>query len=272
MVLGGRLYTDMSQSFDDRAYFDRCIDDLYDKVIEVIGRPIKYMSNTVDLACFRDLSPRPDGDSVFSKPLIALTINEVGCLLDRLNLGLYKSTFRDNMVDGRTLNTCECIEHVKELGATITVKAKILFEKLLNYQENGVPFDLIAPLTPEADNFSAADEKSEMISTHKHPAINLSKKSAAKSLQNRYLRKADEDFVDSADVYTQSDGKSSFERYTEEAGHYYEDDFATTEVELWTCLRCGRDNEDHLQYCVFCATVRGSRGARGTDKPLPMRP
>ena len=272
MVLGGRLYTDMSQSFDDPVYFERCIDDLYDKIIEVVGKPVKCMSlSTVNLSSFRELSPREEGyESSYTKPLLALTINEVGCLLDQLNLGMYKSIFRQNMVDGPTLDSCECIEHVKELGATITAKAKILFDKLLRYQQDGVPVDMIACRRDDAE---LAESKGDPPSRSPSKMINLSKKSASKAASNRSIQSTEDDYADKADVLVHSEGKSSFQRYEEEADGYYDEDYAAPEADdAWTCLSCGKDNYDgDLDYCVFCATIRGFSGQRGRNTTIPLR-
>ena len=266
MVLGGRLYTDMSGDFSDETYFQRCVDDLYDKILDVIGRPITYMSSTLDLDSFGDdfdsISPRDYAKpSSNNKPLTALSISDVSRLLEKLNLGLYTSIFRDNMVDGPSLNSCECVDHVKELGATITVKAKVLFDKILLYQRDGVPLDMLTSMhsvdTAEGKEYNKRDSPSKV--------INVERKSGAKA-QNRIRRNDcdfDCDYIDKSDIYypPSEEKNSSPERYNESPPPGYDDNnYCTEDVELWECLKCGRENLDEDAYCVYCATVRG-RGA-----------
>ena len=71
-------------------------------------------------------------------------------------------------------------------------------------------------------------------------------------------------------MYMMSGSKTSFERYRDEAAGYYEVGSADLQEDMWTCLKCRRDNYEDDPYCSFCATIRGHSGQRGRDRPLPL--
>ena len=48
-----------------------------------------------------------------------------------------------NKIDGKSLVRCSTVKEVKEMGIPITVKAKLLFEKIREFQVNGVPLEYI---------------------------------------------------------------------------------------------------------------------------------
>jgi alanyl-tRNA synthetase len=48
-----------------------------------------------------------------------------------------------NKIDGKSLVRCSNVDEVKEMGIPITVKAKLLFEKIREFQVNGVPMEYV---------------------------------------------------------------------------------------------------------------------------------
>ena len=77
------------------------------------------------------------------KPLSELSVHEVGIVLEALKLGKYKETLLKNEIDGKSLVRCSTVDEVKEMGIPITVKAKLLFEKIREFQVNGVPMEYV---------------------------------------------------------------------------------------------------------------------------------
>ena len=67
--------------------------------------------------------------SQIQKPFEELTELEVQHLLESLNLNKYIDVFKQNEVDGRTLQNCRSEDDVKELGITMTAKARVPLEK-----------------------------------------------------------------------------------------------------------------------------------------------
>ena len=63
------------------------------------------------------------------KPLSELSVYEVGIVLEALKLGNYKEAFLNNEIDGKCLMECSTVDEVKEMGISISVKAKYLFER-----------------------------------------------------------------------------------------------------------------------------------------------
>lgn len=59
------------------------------------------------------------------------------CLLKALNLSNYTDIFKQNEVDGLTLYNCHSTEDVKELGITMTAKARVLFSEITKYKLSG---------------------------------------------------------------------------------------------------------------------------------------
>jgi hypothetical protein len=82
-----------------------------------------------------------------TRPLSELSVVDVGLLLDRLDLSEFKALLVRNKVDGKSLVRCSTVDEVKEMGIPITVKAKILFEKIKEFQVNGVPTEYVQSST-----------------------------------------------------------------------------------------------------------------------------
>ena len=78
-----------------------------------------------------------------TRPLSDLSVVDVGSLLDRLDMGEFKDLFVRNKIDGKSLVRCSTVDEVKEMGIPITVKAKLLFEKIREFQVNGVPMEYV---------------------------------------------------------------------------------------------------------------------------------
>ena len=70
-----------------------------------------------------------------------LTVLEVQHLLESLNLTKYIEIFKQNEVDGDTLDNCLCEEDVKEIGITMTAKAKVLLNEIEKLRSVGLPVD-----------------------------------------------------------------------------------------------------------------------------------
>jgi len=75
----------------------------------------------------------------FQKPLEELTESEVQHLLESLNLNKYIEVFKQNEVDGRTLQNCRSKDDLKELGITMTAKARVLFNEIEKLRSLGLP-------------------------------------------------------------------------------------------------------------------------------------
>jgi len=78
-----------------------------------------------------------------TRPLSELSVVDVGTLLDCLDIGEFKDLFENNKIDGKSLMRCSTLDEVKEMGIPITVKAKLLFEKIREFQANGFPMEYV---------------------------------------------------------------------------------------------------------------------------------
>jgi hypothetical protein len=148
LVLGGRLYADMSGNFADSAYLNTCLDDLYARIIKVIGKPVPVVdwgtsqSNSSPAHASPhvhhggDLTEKP---KLETRPLDSLTVAEVGALLDTLKLSKFKEAVIANEVDGSALFFCQSEQELVEVGVAIALKARVLFAKVQTYKMEGVP-------------------------------------------------------------------------------------------------------------------------------------
>jgi len=66
-------------------------------------------------------------------------MSEVQYLLESLNLNKYIEVFKQNEVFGRALQNCRSEEDVKELGITMTAKARVLFHEIEKQRGVGLP-------------------------------------------------------------------------------------------------------------------------------------
>jgi hypothetical protein len=177
LVLGGRLYADMTGDFNDSAYLERCADDLYNRIMKVIGKPVPsfniqihsniHPSTTASASASSSSPTGMDRDSLLSsaahphsntnnsssqskqdtKPLSSLSVEEVSMLLHSLRLGKFVDQLRENEVDGATLALCKSEEEIVEVGVSMQLKARVLLAKIQVYRVEGVPLtDLVAPV------------------------------------------------------------------------------------------------------------------------------
>ena len=71
-----------------------------------------------------------------TKPLDDLTVDDVGSLLEALNLTQYKSAVVENHIDGPCLSAAESADELKEMGISMTAKAKMLFNRIVDFKVN----------------------------------------------------------------------------------------------------------------------------------------
>ena len=69
------------------------------------------------------------------KPLSELSVNEVGIVLEALNFGNYKETLLSNNIDGNCLMECSTVDDVKEMGISLSVKAKYFLKEIKKLQQ-----------------------------------------------------------------------------------------------------------------------------------------
>ena len=99
------------------------------------------MSNGKLVMCLSTDNKMPANTN--TRPLSDLSVVDVGSLLDRLDISEFKAVFVRNKIDGKSLVRCSTVDEVKEMGIPITVKAKLLFEKIREFQVNGVPMEYV---------------------------------------------------------------------------------------------------------------------------------
>lgn len=168
MVLGGNLYVDMCGDLDDETYIRSQCKELYDAVLQRTGKTmaqfLESMGSQLEVPPVNitpttphSSKPRPDkaaggeetnnGSSSQQKrgfvgptvPLEDLTVEDVGALLSALKMGAYREAAMSNDIDGACLAAVESPEELKEMGVTMTAKAKMLFGRLAEFAANGVP-------------------------------------------------------------------------------------------------------------------------------------
>ena len=99
------------------------------------------MSNGKLVTCLSTDNKMPVNTN--TRPLSDLSVVDVGSLLDRLDISEFKAILVRNKIDGKSLVRCSTVDEVKEMGIPITVKAKLLFEKIREFQVNGVPMEYV---------------------------------------------------------------------------------------------------------------------------------
>ena len=86
-----------------------------------------------------NFSPAKATNSGNTKPLEQLTVDDVTVLLESLNMGQYAAAVKEQAVDGPCLACAECVDELKEMGVSMTAKAKMLYKCLSEYKMSGVP-------------------------------------------------------------------------------------------------------------------------------------
>ena len=109
------------------------------------GDTSEVMSNGKIVMCLSTDNKMPANTN--TRPLSDLSVVDVGSLLDRLDISEFKAILVRNKIDGRSLVRCSTVDEVKEMGIPITVKAKLLFEKIREFQVNGVPMEYVQSST-----------------------------------------------------------------------------------------------------------------------------
>ena len=109
------------------------------------GDTSEVMSNGKLVKCLSTDNKMPVNTN--TRPLSDLSVVDVGSLLDRLDISEFKAILVRNKIDGKSLVRCSTVDEVKEMGIPITVKAKLLFEKIREFQVNGVPMEYVQSST-----------------------------------------------------------------------------------------------------------------------------
>ena len=109
------------------------------------GDTSEVMSNGKLVMCLSTDNKMPANTN--TRPLSDLSAVDVGFLLDRLDISEFKAILVRNKIDGKSLVRCSTVDEVKEMGIPITVKAKLLFEKIREFQVNGVPMEYVQSST-----------------------------------------------------------------------------------------------------------------------------
>ena len=109
------------------------------------GDTSEVMLNGKIVTCLSTDNKMPT--NINTRPLSDLSVVDVGSLLDRLDISEFKAILVRNKIDGKSLVRCSTVDEVKEMGIPITVKAKLLFEKIREFQVNGVPMEYVQSST-----------------------------------------------------------------------------------------------------------------------------
>ena len=109
------------------------------------GDTSEVMSNGKIVMCLSTDNKMPANTN--TRPLSELSVVDVGSLLDRLDISEFKAILVRNKIDGKSLVRCSIVDEVKEMGIHITVKAKLLFEKIREFQVNGAPMEYVQSST-----------------------------------------------------------------------------------------------------------------------------
>ena len=88
------------------------------------------------------------------RPLEELTVEEVGVLLSSCKLSKFVDEMKDNDVDGPTLMEISHEDELKELGISITVKARMFHKKVEVFKYDGVPLELLGESVKEEQQTS----------------------------------------------------------------------------------------------------------------------
>ena len=69
------------------------------------------------------------------KPLSELSVHEVGIVLEALKLDNFKEALVKNNIDGNCLMECSTVDEVKEMGISLSVKAKYFLKEIKKLQQ-----------------------------------------------------------------------------------------------------------------------------------------
>ncbi|KAF0687345.1 Aste57867_20905 [Aphanomyces stellatus] len=152
-VLGGHLYLDLSNAFDDEQLLATRIDELIGKINGIGGVPIAQRfggaieHQTTGIPSVAKTTPRLVSSTLTSPtvPLATLSKEQVAAMLNALGCSKYSAAFLENEITGDMLMGTAEVNDIKELGVTLAVKARLLFDKITEFKANGVPTSLLAP-------------------------------------------------------------------------------------------------------------------------------
>ncbi|OQS03538.1 hypothetical protein THRCLA_04144, partial [Thraustotheca clavata] len=129
MTLGGTLYIDFSSAIGNPELLEARMEELLEKLNSIIGKPLQQRYTQVA--------------TQNTVPLELLSKEQVSTLLTSLEYSNYCEVFLKNEINGSALNGLTSSDEVKELGITISVKAKAFYDKVLDFKEKGVPKHLL---------------------------------------------------------------------------------------------------------------------------------
>ncbi|KAF0685613.1 Aste57867_22542 [Aphanomyces stellatus] len=152
-VLGGHLYLDLSNAFDDEKLLATRIDELVAKIVSIGGTPVAQRfgggtSSRIDVSNPGITSqpiPLSLGSAEMTVPLVSLTKEDVAMLLNGLSCSKFSATFLEHEITGEILSGVANVDEIKELGVSMTVQARLLFDKIADFKSNGVPVSLMQP-------------------------------------------------------------------------------------------------------------------------------
>lgn len=176
LVLGGRLYADMTGDFQDAEYLDRCADDLYNRIMKVIGKPVPTYNIDIDPHVHHAKSstggegvmnstPPPNPPKKDTRPLNSLSVDDVSTLLHTLKLGKFVAQLKENEIDGAALAMCKSEDEIVEIGVSMQLKARVLYGKIQVYKVEGVPLSDLQGAKDESPKHEVASPKKEVKSS-----------------------------------------------------------------------------------------------------------
>jgi len=138
---------DLCGDLSDDTYLNKKADELYEAISGVIGLKVKDFH-------LEQGSPSPkkvaqqNNESIkvghgSGKALSELSVHEVAILVESLELEAYRDELVKNKIDGACLAECNSFEEIKEMGISMTVKAKLFYNKISDFKMNGVPLEYL---------------------------------------------------------------------------------------------------------------------------------
>ena len=193
MVLGGRLYVDLCGDLSDDTYLNKKADELYEAVTGIIGLKVKdfHLEQATSPKKVQQIESIKVGQGSTGKTLSELTVLEVACLVESLELEAYRDELVKNKIDGACLAECNSFEEIKEMGVSMTVKAKLFFNKISDFKVNGVPLEYLHDNKGEkAKKEKLEAEEREKKQREKEVADEKAKKDKAAAEEKARIEKA----------------------------------------------------------------------------------
>lgn len=137
------LYCDMTS--DDPETWERQCNNLYNMIVNTIRPRFISIRTTVGTIASSPIPkyPRVTAQAADiadeSKPLKDLSVDEVCCLMEHINLSAYKAKFKEEEVHGEMLTYVNKDDDLIQMGITLPLKARYFFGKIKEYKEHGVP-------------------------------------------------------------------------------------------------------------------------------------